>query len=367
MSKFMRASPRLDPRVARSLTRPLSGRRRLLLLLGRLGGRRRELLDQLPDLRGGRGARVELQVGLVRGEGRRGVAGGLRRLRELELRVRTVRLELGELLVRADRTAVRLVRLLVEVVRRGVRRARLRLLDRVGAERRAELAGGSEARARRSQLLSPVRRLVSRDVVLRLRELEAAELAPHLRVLGPQVGVLLERRDRVRRVALRLVGGREIAEGLGIRRMLLHFLQRLRDGVAASAEDVEAAEELVEPAVRAGADAEERERHSEEDGEHEIRGLRAPAHAREEELLVRVAAGSVALPPAGLRLPSLLLDVLGLLRPDCSTCHRWLRVATENRKCRRRTAAWHRADRGSPRARSTPRRAPRAAGSRSPW
>src|ERR1051326_7492866 len=101
MSKFMRAVP--SPRwahldVARSLTRPFAPGSALLLLAADLlaglrlrrcrGGRRGlELLDQLPHLSRRRRARVQLEVRLVRGDGRSRVPRVLGRLCQLELRV----------------------------------------------------------------------------------------------------------------------------------------------------------------------------------------------------------------------------------------------------------------------------------------
>src|SRR5712691_8149280 len=144
MSKFMRASPRISLGVARSLTRrTLSASVLLGLFLG-FSRRRRELLDQLPDLRRRRRVRVDPEVRLVGGDRGLRVARGLRGLCELELRVRVVRLELRELLVRADRVLVREERLRVEVVRRGVRLVRGGLLDRARPERLAELSGRLE-------------------------------------------------------------------------------------------------------------------------------------------------------------------------------------------------------------------------------
>src|SRR2546423_1801003 len=68
MSKFMR-SPRSVSR--RSLTRRTFGARLLLLRLRRRGRRRRERLDQLPDLGCYRRARTELEVALVALDGGR--------------------------------------------------------------------------------------------------------------------------------------------------------------------------------------------------------------------------------------------------------------------------------------------------------
>src|SRR6185437_8977516 len=115
------------------------------------------------------------------------------------------------------------------------------------------------------------------------------------------------------RVGLRLVGGREVTEALRVVRMLLDFLLRLRDGRPAAAEDVEAVEELVEPAVPAGADAEEGKGHGEVDGEDEIHRLRPAAHPREEELLVRVPAARVPLAPVRVGFGGRLRASAGLL------------------------------------------------------
>src|SRR6185312_1469270 len=92
-------------------------------------------------------------------------------------------------------------------------------------------------------------------VVLRLRELQAAELAPRLHVLRREGRVLLERGDGVRRVALRLVRRRKVAEALLVGRVLLDLAERLRHRGAAAPEEVQAVEELVEAAA-ARADAE---------------------------------------------------------------------------------------------------------------
>src|SRR6185312_14965340 len=111
MSKFM------DPPGS------VSGR---ILLRGRS-----ELLDELLDLRLVRGVRIELQIALVRGDGDRRLARGLRGLRELEPRVRVVRPELRKLLPRLDDTVVRELRPLLQVADRALRARRRRLLDRV--------------------------------------------------------------------------------------------------------------------------------------------------------------------------------------------------------------------------------------------
>src|SRR3954469_11076671 len=277
MSKFI-ASPRLG--VAGSLTRR----------------RWRKLLDERPDL--ARVGRVwfQLQVVLVARHRGLDVARLLSGLRHLEPGARIVRLQRRHLLVGADGVRERELRLRLKILNRGVRVRRGRLLQLVRADRLAELARRQEARARRRELGRLVRRLVLPEVVLRLGQLEPAELVPGGDVLRLLDRVLLQRRDRVRRVVLALVRGREVAVALRFVRVLLDLLLRLRDRRAAAREDVQAGEELVEAAVRAGADAEEGEGDTEEDCEDEIHGLRLAPHPDEEELLIRVAPGRVPAP-----------------------------------------------------------------------
>src|SRR5258706_11618759 len=179
MSKFMRAfSPRVVPLCrAESNETPEaeSQEATLLVLLRGLGRRRRELLDQLPDLCRGRRRRVELHEGLVRGDRGDLVARRLGGLRELELRVCVCRLELDEGFVRGDRIREAQGRPLVQIARRGARGRRRRLLDGVGAERLRKGPGRrTERLTPRRELLVLRRRLVLRDVALRLRELQAA-------------------------------------------------------------------------------------------------------------------------------------------------------------------------------------------------
>src|SRR3954469_17931535 len=215
----------------------------LLLLLRR--GRRSgtQLLDQLPDLRGARRRGIQREVFLVRLDGVGRVAGGLRRLGELEPAVRVLGLERGHLLPRAHRPVVRELNLLLEVTDRRLDRGALGVLDRVRAERRRELAGRIEALARGRELEDLVRVLVVREVALRLRGLEARELGPRLRVLALDVRVLLQRADRAVRVALGLVRRREVAIPLRLARRLRDLFLRLRDGRAAAvAEDVDVVE-----------------------------------------------------------------------------------------------------------------------------
>src|SRR5262245_61242902 len=332
-------------------------RERLLRLVVWFSRRRGELLDQLPDLCRRCGVRVELQVGLVRRDRGGRVARGLGGLRELELRVGIVRLELRELLVRVDRALVREQRLLVEVVRRGARLRRGRLLDRIRAERLAELARRLERRARRRELLVLIRERVLVLELLRLRELQPGERRPRRGVLLLDRRQLLERVDGAGGVALRLVRRRELPVRLRVVRMLLDVLLRGRDRRAVLLEDVEVAEQLVEAAVRARADAEEREGDGEDDGEHDVHRLRAPAHPDEEELLVRVAAGGVLAAAPGPRLRRSLSLLLLLLRLD--RCARHFRPQSSGRQAFPE-ARRHGARTRSP-ARSMPRRGARGA------
>src|SRR6266550_6659574 len=92
MSKFMR-SPRSVSRG--SLTRRTFGARLLLLRLRRRGRRRRERLDQLPDLGCYRRARTELEVALVALDGGRVVTCRLGRLREAQPSAGILGRELG--------------------------------------------------------------------------------------------------------------------------------------------------------------------------------------------------------------------------------------------------------------------------------
>src|SRR5438552_2858580 len=136
MSKFMR-SPRSVSRG--SLTRRPFGARVLLLLLRRRGRRRRELLDQLPDL-GCRGrARTELEVALVALDGGRVVACLLGRPCKVGPGIGLIRRELRDLVVRGLDARVGELHLLAQVVHGRVGPLRRGLLERVRAERRAQL------------------------------------------------------------------------------------------------------------------------------------------------------------------------------------------------------------------------------------
>src|SRR5579864_4842951 len=185
MSKFM-TSPRSVSRG--SLTRRLA----------------RQLLDQRADLGGARRVRAQLEVVLVGRDGGLGVARLLRRLRELEPGVGVLRLQVRGLLIRRDRARVEGLGLRLEVLHDRVRLRRRRLLELVRADRLAELARRQEGLARRRERRRLARRLVLRQEGLGLRELEAAELVPRRRVLRLLDRVLLERRDRARRVVLAL-------------------------------------------------------------------------------------------------------------------------------------------------------------------
>src|SRR6266516_1819659 len=120
-------------------------------------------------------------------------------------------------------------------------------------------------------------------------------------------------------VALRLVCPREIEVALD--RVLLDLVLRLRDGIAAAAE--ETGVELAQSTRVAGADADAGERDCEDEREQRVQPPLAAPQPHEEELLVRVAAAAVP-PPAAppRRLRRLRLSLLRLLLClDRRACH----------------------------------------------
>src|SRR5205823_12806682 len=205
----------------------------------------------------------------------------------------------------------------------------------VRAARGGERAGRLEGLARVGERSGLLRVLVLGRQRLRLRHLDAAELLPRVRVLLLQREVALERADRRGLVALRLVGAGEVE--VALRRVLLDLVLRLRDLVAAAAED--AGVELVEPGARAGADAHADERGGEDDRESHVDPLLPPPQPREEELLVRIAAAAVPAPPPRAGLRRLCLRRL-LLRLDRCPGHQPPRVAEAGAAfaCRRSTS-----------------------------
>ena len=96
-------------------------------------------------------------------------------------------------------------------------------------------------------------------VVGRERAVLGCELGERALVLRPQRGVALERAHRVLRPLLLLVGGREVAPGRRVVRVLRDLLLQARDRRAAARAEVEGVLERVADPGRAGADAEEDE------------------------------------------------------------------------------------------------------------
>src|SRR6476619_3247310 len=217
MSKFMRASPEVGRGPSRRAVRgwvyprgrsrnPLGVARRGVAgaarvrgaRLGRLGGSQRllELLDVLRDLGVLRAARVELLELPPRGDGELRVSRVLRCGRELLPPGRILRLDLHDLLVVLDGVLQRGRCLAIELRRPRGQRLRRSGVDGVRAECRREGAGRLERLARVRQLRRLLRVLVIRRVLLRPGELEAAELAPHARILLLQGQIALKRADR---------------------------------------------------------------------------------------------------------------------------------------------------------------------------
>src|SRR5438309_982070 len=190
--------------------------------------------------------------------------------------------------------------------------------------RRRSSRRGSRERARVGGLGRLLPGPVLRRVRPCLRQLEAAELRPHVCRLRLQLEVALERGNRPFGVALRLVRGREVAVALD--RVLLDFALRLRDGIAPPAAE-DAGVELAQAVSVAGAHADSREPDREDEREQRVQPLLAAPQLHEEELLVRVAAAAV-LPPATPRLRRLRLGLLRLLlRLDRCARHQPPRVA----------------------------------------
>src|SRR5262249_34992206 len=103
--------------------------------------------------------------------------------------------------------------------------------DRVLAERlavAAELQVGAEGRAARDVGRGELRVLRKLLLAVGPGEVEAGELAVRVAVLRPELNVVLERRDRLVRLAVRLERRREIAVPLRLLRMLANLLLRRR-------------------------------------------------------------------------------------------------------------------------------------------
>src|SRR5215813_3157280 len=252
-----------------------------------------QCLDARPDLGLRARIQVELQQPLVGADGGRGLVEGVGGLRESEQRLLVLRLELGDLLVRRDRPARGGL-----VPRDGslVDAARLRRRGRcegVLPDRLAKLARRREKLATRPDLrhlqLGELRLL---ERVVRLSELEIAEMAEGHSVLRTELAVLEPGRDRIVRPALVLVRLRQLLAGLRVERPLRDVLLRGRDRRprrAAVAERV--AHEL--PQVEAARpDAEEDEAAREDDDQEHERPLRLAAQAREEHRALGYARGT---------------------------------------------------------------------------
>src|SRR5207248_2633288 len=144
---------------------------------------------------------------------------------------------------------------------RGARLLR-RLVERVLSDRRRERAAQARSRGERRVLSRGLRRdrLLPRRI--RLRQVEAGELARRRRVLRAEPEVAVQCGNGLVGVVLRLVGAGEVAVGARLLRVLLDSVLRLRDRRrrrAAAAEEVEVpAQEVADPG-RAGAHAEEDE------------------------------------------------------------------------------------------------------------
>ena len=154
-----------------------------------------------------------------------------------------------------------------------------------------------------------------------LLQVEARQLGQRGGVLRPQLGVGLERGDRLVVPVLRLERGREVVEALRLLRMLRHGLLQLGDRSAAAGAAAEEREPVVEDVAdpgRAGADSERDEADREHDRERDEHPLRVGAQAREEESVVGVYLGDAATGP--LAVASIRLRALVALR--FSSCHR---------------------------------------------
>src|SRR3954463_15063358 len=209
---------------------------------GALGGER---LDLLLDLRPLRSIRIGLQIAAPRIDRDLGVAGVLRRRRQL-LQVRRVAgSNLHCLLVVGDGRRERARRLLVQRRCPGRRRLRGSLIGRVLSDRRPERPAGQEGRAGIGGLSRLLCALIPRRVGVPLRHLDAAELAPRRRILRLHREVALERNDRLLEIALLLVRRREVA--VALRGILLYLVLSLGDRAAAATAE-EAGVELLEPA-----------------------------------------------------------------------------------------------------------------------
>src|SRR5690348_7239481 len=154
---------------------------------------------------------------------------GVRGLREREESLLVLRLELGDLLVGLDRAARRglVPRDRALVGRAGlVRGSRA---ERVGAQRLAELAIGTELAPRACLRLLERRSLGHLEGRVRLPELEVAEMTKRDDVLRPELPVLEPRGDRVVGLALCLVGLRKLLAIKGVEGALGELLLRRGD------------------------------------------------------------------------------------------------------------------------------------------
>src|SRR6266487_1023479 len=242
-----------------------------------------ELLQQSLHVRGGGVSRRELQEFLVRRDRGRRVADLLRYLSEVQLCLCLVPLVCGrrrDLLVGAH-GALSGALLLADRLVRGLRDLGADgRVDRVDREWLALQGEGSQHGRTWGQVVGAELRVLGPLLgVACLAEVEPGELAESVDVPRSKLRKALERRDRAGRVPLRLVRGREVAEGLRVLRVLVDALLRTRDrrdtGASTAFQDVPESD-------TAGADPEAHETEPEDQGEEDEHPLRMSAKPGEE-------------------------------------------------------------------------------------
>src|SRR5918995_580145 len=254
----------------------LTGRGRLL--------RRLQLCDLLlHDLR----ARVvgrEREEALVRLDRPVDVPALLRCLRQLELDVRIPRSQGGQLVISLLRLLVGGLRLRVRLVHllRGL--SRDRLVDRIGAERRAvaEVERNGERRAEREVAGAELRDLCVLPPRVREPEMEAGELAERVLVLRALLDVLGQDGDRLRGLPVLLERRSQIALRRGAARIVLQLLPGVADREVAARRAAAVAKDVADPGSLVGPDSEGDEADREHEREEDEHPLRVPAQPREE-------------------------------------------------------------------------------------
>jgi hypothetical protein len=216
------------------------------------------------------------------------VPGGLRRLPEVELRVRVLRIQAHDPLVDDLGLVVVVLLLLVEVGELGVVQLGQVLEDDVRAHDRLLVLLQAAATDDRREGVFLRLQLSSGDGVLQPRpqcRVQPRERGERVGVLRPQLRISGESRGRSTQIALRLQCAGEVLVRRGILWVLLDPVSRLRlgrraAGAAVVVEDVEEAE------AAAGADAEDDEPDGENDREQQEHPLRLPAKLRKEHGLL---------------------------------------------------------------------------------